>query len=265
LVASSVGGRWVAERGGVGLTKICVAVCRGLPVFGAVITVHSGSKIVATCTTGADGCCQVPVSGNYIVQVTVGGTLEYSATRTLPPGGTTSISLAGNTGLVCCGGYAIPQVLTLTDAAGSITFLYDPNYYYPLWTGGHAVPRLSCSVTTTNNICFSAPLSQGPVRVCYWMTCRAGQEPTFSVQRLWSWVFQQGTSTPIWYQDDYGFTPGQLCITAPPSICGNPLTDIATFDANPSSASPFVLTGTPAPAAGNATSDPIGGSIVISV
>jgi hypothetical protein len=264
LVANSVGGRWVAERGGVGRTKICVAACGGLPVFGAVITVLSGSKTVATCTTGADGCCQVPVSGTYIVQVTVGGTLEYSATRTLPPGGTTSISLAGNTGLVCCGGYAIPQVLTLTDAAGSIKFLYDPNYYYPLWTGGHSVQRQSCSVTTPNNTCIVAPPSNGPVRICYQMICHAGQNPTFAVQRSWSWVYQQGTLTPIWYQDDSGFAPGQFCITAPPAICGNPLTDTASFGANPSSTSPFVLSGTPAPAAGNATSDPVGGLIAIS-
>jgi hypothetical protein len=264
LVASSVGGRWVAERGGGSRTTICVGVCGGLPVYGAVITVLSGSNVVATCTTGSNGCCQLPIAGTYTVRVTVGGTLEYSATRTLPPGATTTISLGGNSGLVCCGGYAIPQILTLTDAAGSLTFVYDPNYYYPLWTGGHSVQRQSCSVTTPNNICIVAPPSNGPVRICYQMICHAGQNPTFAVQRSWSWVYQQGTLTPIWYQDDSGFAPGQFCITAPPAICGNPLTDTASFGANPSSASPFVLSGTPAPAASNATSDPVGGSIAIS-
>ena len=96
------------------------------------------------------------------------------------------------------------------------------------------------------------------------MICHAGQNPTFAVQRSWSWVYQQGTLTPIWYQDPSGFAPGQFCITAPPAICGNPLTDTASFGANPTSTSPFVLSGTPAPAASNATSDPVGGSIAIS-
>src|SRR5262249_26722667 len=231
LVASSVGGRWVAERGGGSRTTICVGACGDLPVYGAVITVLFGSNVVATCTTGSNGCCQLPIAGTYRVQVTVGGTLEYSATRTLPAGGTTTISLGSNSGLVCCGGYAIPQVLRLTDAAGSLTFVYDPNYFYPLWTGRHHVQRQSCSVTTPNNICIVARPSQGPVRVCYQMICHAGQNPTFAVQRSWSWVYQQGTLTPIWYQDDSGFAPGQFCITAPPAICGNPLTDTPSFSA----------------------------------
>jgi hypothetical protein len=264
LVASAVGGRWVAERGGGSQTTICVAVCGNLPVYGAVITVLSGSSVVATCTTGANGCCQLPVAGTYIVQVAVGGTLGYSATRTLAAGGMTTIALGSNSGLVCCGGYAIPQVLTLTDGAGSMKFVYDPNYYYPLWTGGHSVQLMSCSVMTPNNICIVAPPSQGPVRICYQMICHAGQNPTFAIQRSWSWVYQQGTLAPIWYQDNSGFAPGQFCITAPPAICGNPLTDTASFGANPSSTIPFVLSGTPTPAGSNATSDPVGGSIAIS-
>lgn len=265
LVASSVGGRWVAERGGgANRTTVCVAACGALPVYGAVVTVLSGTNVVATCTTGPNGCCQLPVSGTYTVQVTIGGTIEYSATRTLPAGGTTTLPLGTNAGLVCCGSYAIPQVLTLTDADGSMAFVYDPNYFYPLWTGGHPVRRPSCAVTTPSNICIVAPPSQGPVRICYQMICHAGQSPAFAVQRSWSWVYQQGTLTPAWYQDPSGFSPGQFCITAPPAICGNPLTDTASFGANPGSTSPFVLSGSPAPAPSNATSDPVGGSVVIS-
>jgi hypothetical protein len=138
LVATSVGGRWVAQRGG-GHTTICVAACGGIPVYGAVVTVLSGSTVVGQCTTGTGGCCQFPVTGNYTVQVQVGGTLVYSATRTLSSGGTITISLGNNSGLVCCGGYAIPQNLTLTDAAGSLSFVYYPNYFYPIWFGGHSV------------------------------------------------------------------------------------------------------------------------------
>ena len=143
------------------------------------------------------------------------GQIVYSATRTLPPGGTTTIALGGNALVVCCGGYAIPETLTLTDAAGSLSFVYYPNYFYPTWYGGHAVQRASCSVTTPNNICVAAPASQGPVRVCYQMICYAGQNPTFAIQRSWSWVYQQGTLTPVWYQDPSGFVAGQPCTTGP--------------------------------------------------
>jgi hypothetical protein len=70
------------------------------------------------------------------------------------------------------------------------------NDYDPIWCGGHAVERLSCSITLPNNICVAAPANQRPVTVCY-----AGQNPTFQIQRLWSWVYQQGTLSLIWYQE----------------------------------------------------------------
>ena len=102
------------------------------------------------------------------------------------------------------------------------------------------------------------------MKACYQMICYAGTQPTFSIQRSWSWVYQQGTLTPIWYQDPSGITPGQPCTTAPPASCGSPHTDTASFSANPSSTSPFALSGTPAAAAGNYTSDPVGGTVAIS-
>jgi hypothetical protein len=264
LVASAVGGRWVAERSGSCTVTVCVVQCGTVPVYGAVVTIlNSSETIVAQCTTGTGGCCQVSVCGTYTVQVTVGGTLVYGATRTLVDGQQLIVPLSSE-GLVCCGGYAIPYNLTLTDAAGSLAFTFYPNYFYPIWYGGHAVTRESCSVTTSGGICGSNPPSEGPVKVCYQMICYAGQNPTFAIQRAWSWVYQQGTLTPIWYQDPSGFTPGLPCATAPPAICGSPLTDTASLGANPSSASPFVLSGTPVAASSNATADPIGGSITIS-
>ena len=264
LVASSVGGRWVAERAGSSQTTVCVGVCVNLPIVGATVNIYTNGVLEGSGTTGSNGCCTLSVSGTYLVEVVVSGQLVYSANRTLPPGGTTTIILGSNTPVVCCGGYAIPETLTLTDAAGSLSFVYYPNYYYPVWYGGHAVQRLSCTVTTPNNICVAAPASQGSVRVCYQMICYAGQSPTFQIQRSWSWVYQQGALTPIWYQDPSGFVAGQPCTAGPPAICGSPHTDIATFAANPLSTSPFALSGTPAPGAGNYTSDPVGGSVAIS-
>jgi hypothetical protein len=265
LVASSVGGRWVAERSGSPCrVTICVVQCGTVPVYGAVVTVLNGAgAVVAQCTTGTSGCCQVNICGTYRVQVAVGGTLVYSGTRALVNGQQIVIPLS-SANLVCCGGYAIPYNLTLTDAAGSLAFTYYPNYYYPIWYGGHAVTRESCSVQTPGGVCVSNPPSQGPVRICYQMICYAGENPTFAIQRAWSWVYQQGTLTPIWYQDPSGFVPGLPCATAPPASCGSPLTDTASFSGNPSSASPFVLSGTPVASPSNATGDPVGGSITVS-
>lgn len=268
VAATSVGGRWVAEKGGC-TPKVCVSVlCPGapsMPIYGATVNVLQGGATIATCTTGADGCCTLAglASGTYTVQVVYNGSVQYSASRTIGCA-TTGILLGSGAGLVCCGGFAIPTNLTGTDNEGSFAFVYNPNYGFPLWTGGHSVQRLSSSVTTPNNVCLVAAASNGPVRACYQMICHAGQDPTFSVQRSWSWVYEQGTLTPIWYQDDSGFAPGQLCITAPPPICGNPLTDTASFAANPASTNPFVLTGTPVPAGSNATADPLGGSVTFS-
>jgi hypothetical protein len=264
-VATAVGGRWVAEIGGSCKTTICVGACGSVPVYGAKITLVDGSgNVVASCTTPTSGCCQFNLSGTYTVQLTTGGNLAYSARRTLVCDGTITIALGNNAGLVCCGGYAIPQNLTLTDAGGSLSFVYYPNSFFPTWFGGHSVQRASCPVTTPNNVCVVGPASNGPVKICYQMVCFAGQDPTFSIQRSWSWVYQQGTLTPIWYQDASGITPGLPCATSPPAICGSPLTDTAGFTANPSSTSPFILSGTPVAASANSTVDPVGGSIVIS-
>jgi len=278
LVAEMVGSKWVAELGGGTKSHICVAACGFKPVLGALVEVfdHDG-KMVAGCTTGLDGCCDVDVAGTYRVRVTVSGIVAFDGQRGVSP---TTLIVLPNKGLVCCGDYVIPYHLTLTDAAGSIDLWYYPHYFFPIWFGGHAVQRTSCPVTTPNNVCVVGAPSQGPVRVCYQMVCFAGQPgegPPFSVQRSWSWVYQQGTLDPIWYQDPSGFTSvipdptfgtsGVPCATSPPAICGSPLTDSAGFAASPSSSSPFLLSGTPAfdpDFPSNSTADPIGGGVVIS-
>lgn len=241
-------------------TTICVYAC-GMLVVGAVVDIYSGSTLITSCTTGSGGCCSVSVSGSYTVEVYISGNLAYDAVRSLS--GTVNI-YTSSSAVVCCGSYAIPSSLTLTDAAGSLSFEYNPNYTYPMWTGGHSVQRTSCTVTATSSVCNVAAPTTGPVRICYQMVCYSGQNPAFAFQRSWSWVYQPVTLTPIWYQDPSGFTPGAFCITAPPAICGNPLTDSSSFNANPTSNSPFALSGTPVPAGSNATTDPVGGSVAIS-
>jgi hypothetical protein len=265
LVVTSVGGRWVAERGGAAGVDICVTACGSLPVPGASVTLQAeaGGPVLYSGSTGASGCLSLPASGSYYLTIAISGTVAYQYQHTLPASGTATFSV-GSSGLVCCGGYAIPQALTLTDAAGSISFVYDAGSSPPTWFGGHAVQQLSSTITTPDGICTAAPPSPGPVRVCYQMTCNSGQDPTFTVFRSWSWVYQQSPNPPIWFQDPTGFIPGGYCITAPPPSCGNPLTDTAAFGANPAPGGPFALSGTPAPAPSNATGDPVGGSVAIS-
>jgi hypothetical protein len=245
--------------------SLCVHACGSLPLAGASVTIQATSTgpVLFSGTTGSGGCVALTGvgAGSFYLTITYGSTL-YRATTTLSSG-TTTLSV-GSSGLVCCGGYAIPQDLTLTDAAGSIGFAWAASSSPPTWYGGHAVQQPSSTITTPDGICTPAPPSLGPVRVCYQMTCNSGQDPTFTVIRSWSWVYQQSPNPPIWFQDPTGFSPGQYCVTAPPPSCGNPLTDTASYGATPASGSAFALSGTPAPAPGNATSDPIGGTVAIS-
>ena len=245
-------------------TTICVVWCSTVPVYGAGVAILSGSTVVASGTTGSGGCVTltIPAAGSYTVQVTVSGSVVYSATKSLACNGTTTIGLT-TAPVVCCGGYAIPDSLTLTDAAGSLGFVYLSGSSPPSWYGGHAVTQTSCPVTTPGGICVVGAPSSGPVRCCYQMTCHAGSNPTFGLQRAWSWVYESGTLTPIWYQDPGGF-PAGICTTAPPASCGSPLTDTASDAENPTSTLPFMISFSPSPAGGNATGDPVGGSVSIS-
>jgi len=257
-------------------TTICVLQCGSLPVFGASVAILSGGSTVAAGTTGGTGCVtlSIPSAGSYTLQATVSGTMVYNASRALSCNGTTNISITA-ADVVCCGGCAIPYDLTLTDAVGSLSFIYyTGSGTCPTWYGGRIVTELSCPVTTPGGICVSGAPSSGPVRICYSMICctpdpgdccpNQSSALHFAVQRAWSWVYKPGTFTPIWYQDPTGITPGYPCPTGPPLSCGSPLTDTSGFGANPSSTSPFVLSGTPVAAPSNATADPIGGTVVIS-
>ena len=244
--------------------SICVLSC-ARKIVGATVTITDRTgATVATGKTGASGCVTLDIgkAGTYTITIVAAGYSTLIVPNVALKCGRYSYNVSR--GVVCCGAFSIPEKLTLTDGEGTLDFLYDPNYFYPLWTGGHPVQRTSCTVTTPNNICLVSPPSQGPVRVCYQMICHAGQTPTFAVQRSWSWVYEQGTLTPIYYQDPSGFAPGGFCITSPPAICGNPLTDTASFAADPMSQSPFVLTGSPEASAANQTGDPVGGGVTIS-
>lgn len=267
-IAVAVGGRWVAEVGGTPASDtICVTACSGLPVGGASVTIQATSTgpILFSGTTDSGGCVALTgiAPGSYYVTITTNGSVVYAYQRTIASG-TNTIAL-GSSGFVCCGGYAIPQVLTLTDADGSLNFEYDSvdGLTTPTWYGGHAVTRMSSTITTPNNICTVTSPTDGPVRVCYMMTCNAGSSPVFQLTRSWSFV--DGSTGAVWYQDTTGFTPGRYCITAPPPECGNPNTDTATGASNPSSTSPFAISFAMSDATTNATSDPIGSGDTVAI
>ena len=192
--------------------------------------------------------------------MTVSGSVVSSATKSLACNRTT-IGLT-KAPVVCCRGYAIPDSLTLTDAAGSLGFVYLSGSSPPSWYGGHAVTQTSCPVTTPAGCAWSghhrADLCRAAIN-----TCHAGSNPTFGLQCAWSRVYESGTLTPIWYQDPGGF-PAGICTTAPPASCGSPLTNTASDAENPTLTSPFMISFSPSPAGGNATGDPVGGSVSIS-
>jgi hypothetical protein len=243
--------------------SICVTACGNIPVVGATVELQASSSgpVLFTGTTGPNGCVAVPYAGSYYLTVTYGGSVVYQAQTTLSSGAT---NLNVSQEIVCCGGYAIPWDLTLTDAEGSISLVYDSTdgLSVPTWFAGHAATRLSSTVSTPNNICTADPPTEGPVRICYQMTCNGGSSPAFNLTRSWS--FLPSSNGPVWYQDPTGFSPGQYCTTAPPPLCGNPLTDTASDTENPTTGSPFAISFSPVDASGNSTSDPIGGTVAIS-
>lgn len=226
---------------------------------GVAVEGDAGSPVAdASTTLLVDFLRNPPSVGDYAVATLVGG--RWVAERGRSQHSKCDCAVAS------CAGYKIPQTLTLTDADGDVTLVYDPNAFFPTWYGGRVVQKTSCPVTTPNNVCVVGPPSNGPVKVCYQVVCLGGQDPHFQVQRSWSWVYQQGTLTPIYFQADAGNipTPGLPCITAPPAICGSPLTDTAGGSGNPTSADPFTLTvNLAANMPPNQTADPVGGGVTI--
>lgn len=248
-------------------TTICVKQCYPyIPLSGATVSVYTaqGGTLLASCTTGSNGCCTLKLSGSYYVTVVdTYGTQVFGGTETLTAGGTTSI-VVDDSNYVCCGGYAIPKTLTLTDAAGSVTIAYNSSV--PDWDGGHAV-QLSSEPIINGSTCQVGSASVGPVRVCYQLTCNASASPVFTLQRAWSYFPGTSPTPPGYYQDPTGFTPGAGCYTSPPGNCGGPYVDTATGSANPSSGSPFAISFTLTDSAGNVMPDPIatgGGTVAIS-
>lgn len=244
-------------------TTICVEACGTLHVYGALVQVWTDSTkttLVAQCTTGTGGCCTVSVSGPYYVTVIMSGTVEYAGTVTLT--GTVTL-LLGSAGFICCGGYAIPYTLTLTDALGSLTLSHVPASNPPAWTGGRSASVSSSTVTTPNNTsCLVAAPTVGPVSICYQMICVSTSSPLFSLARYWSWV--DYGPTPEYFQDQTSVVPGVACPQSGPSALCTFGYDTSTGKANPTTSSPFAISFALAPLPGNVMADPVGGGASVS-
>ena len=99
LVATGVGGRWVAERGlgGGSSCQICVIVtdCVGAIVSGATVSITGPTS--GTCTTDGSGVCCVDVtaggSGTYTIAVSKTGYYTTSQQVAVTCPGTTNVSL----------------------------------------------------------------------------------------------------------------------------------------------------------------------------
>lgn len=269
LVATAVGGRWVAERGGApASTTICVTTCTSppVPVYGASVQLYSGSTLVDSCTTGSSGCCTFAESGTYTVQVTISGTVEYSGSRTLS-GGTITINVT-DPDVVCCGGLAVPTTLTLTDALGSMTFSYWPGGGSPAkWTAGRLVTVSSCPFLFPEpGICVPGTVSDGPTMVCYTMTCPTSGS-VFTMQRSWAWIYESDGVTPAYYQQPAGTTapdPGTGCgPQGPGGDCPTGSVPVSTGTDTPAS-SPFAASFAMATVGSPPVPDPVGGAVVVS-
>lgn len=249
-------------------TTICVTVCTPpIAAFGVTIELLTGGSVVASCVTGGSGCCAFTQTGSFTVQVVANGTVVYSATRTLS-GGTITIALGTSAGFVCCGGMAVPYNLTLTDALGSLSFVYWPGGGSPAkWTAGRLVTVSSCPLDIpAPGVCVPGTVSDGPTLVCYTMYCPTSGS-VFTVQRAWCWIYESDGVTPAYYQQPGGSTaptPGQGCSPAAPGgSCPSGTIPVSTGTAVPSS-SPFAASFTMTPVGSPDVPDPVGGPVAVS-
>jgi hypothetical protein len=280
-VATAVGGRWVAERGGSKPTKICALYTCGpnalFPIVGATINLISGGTTVATCTTDSFGCCTFTQKGTFTVQLIVAGQVcsTGASTRTLTG---TNITLFASTdctpGLICCGNLLIPTAgLTLTDALGGLALTYDgPDFADQLtWTAYRQVAVASpCWRFDPSDPfgCIGQPLDSGSVAICYTLTCRpTATTDHFRLTRNWitytNVIF--GPPPPaLRYVEDSSIASGLLsCAT----LCGATFVG-AVGQADPTSTTPLVVSFPmvePDPlTAANYMPDPVGGNVVVS-
>ena len=263
LVASSVGGRWVAERTG-GHTTVCVSVCGGIPGRG-----RDGQRLRERRPRGLmhdrnEWLLHHPAVG-HLSRPDCG---ERTDRLQRHPDPSPWRDHDDRPERQChgrllrrlrdprdphahgCGGLAVFRVLPeflLSHLVrwpcrpASLVLRHDAEQYL---RGRTREPGAGASL-------LSDDLLRGP-------------DPTFAIQRSWSWVYQPGTLTPIWYQDPSGFVAGQPCTTGPPAMCGSPHTDVSTDAKNPTTTSPFAISFNPTPAVSNYTSDPVGGTVAIS-
>jgi carboxypeptidase family protein len=113
-------------------TKICVQGTCSANVQGASVAVKSGSTVVASGTTGSDGCVTLTIgsAGTYTVVVSAAGYVTSTTSHYLACGGTTNIALTKDTiHVTCCATCPnpLPMTIHISDAAGTWT---------AAWTGG---------------------------------------------------------------------------------------------------------------------------------
>lgn len=242
-------------------TKICVTVCSGLSAYGYTIELYSGSSEVDSCVTDSTGCCTFTETGTYTVKVyNPEGTLISTSTHTLS--GTTITIAATDPAVVCCGGYVIPVTMSLTDATGTVPLVYSSTVGGSSFWYACVQPIRTCY--NYSGVACALVSSSQAMTVCYLFACQPSSSPKFGLTRTWAWNYWPIAPTAVWMNGSWATcSPGSPCIVAGGSPCSNN-TDSSASRATPSSSAPFAISFTPVPAGGNATSDPIGGTVAIS-
>ena len=130
LIATSLGGRWVAD-GGACSVKIHVT-CSVVAVAGDTVTILKGATTIATGTTDASGnvtlTLPLPLTNPYTLTATGGGHPDFTASQSFACGTTYEIPACGTT--TTCSPCGIPnEDLTLSwtnilHGNGSVTLVY---------------------------------------------------------------------------------------------------------------------------------------------
>jgi hypothetical protein len=165
-----------------GSFTVCVVACSSNPLAGAVFTVDGVS-----CTTAAGGCCTISgvPNGTYSYTIKYGGVTVLTGSRAFASGNTYTFDVGTPSGFVCCGPCPIPENLTLTDANGTISFVYSGG----LWSGCYTFdPGVQVITSLASGGACASPglvgtLGTGMISVGYTGACVGGQ---FSVHQLWN-------------------------------------------------------------------------------
>lgn len=250
---------------------VCLLCCDGSTVYscGATVTLtDSGGATVATGTTGGSGCVTLdPTNTPATITITPTSPNYCTYTGTAPACGashtyTLACNCPGVLNSIQCQCIPVPKTLTLSDANGSYSFVYQTSgpfagYWYCTGTSTPVSPvvvspGLSCLCNQT-------------AQVGYYYTglCVAGA--AFRVTRYWNSCQANACGGVAQYAGGIGGTQGCACsnVGALPCTATGGL-DNAQANLTINECVAFSVSGSLAAGASNCMPDPVGGTVSIS-